>query len=197
MNTLIPPSSETRHIGKSKRLLNLGCGATFHPEWLNIDFHDHGGAVLAYDLRLGIPFADDTFDVVYHSHVLEHFTYNQGRRFLRECFRVLRPGGLVRLAVPDLENISRAYVASLDAVRAGEPGSADRHEWMIIELIDQMTRIRSGGAMADYWRQSPLPQEEFLLSRSGMELINFRNCPATGKEPGKEQRAPQRRLYPD
>ncbi|MDR3362817.1 MAG: hypothetical protein LBO64_08275 [Desulfovibrio sp.] len=42
------------------RLLNLGCGGNFHPDWVNIDFHDHGGAVLSYDLRLGIPFADDT-----------------------------------------------------------------------------------------------------------------------------------------
>jgi hypothetical protein len=45
------------------RLLNLGCGGSFHPGRVNIDFHDHGGAVSAYDLRLGIPFADATLVV--------------------------------------------------------------------------------------------------------------------------------------
>ncbi|MDR3362814.1 MAG: hypothetical protein LBO64_08260 [Desulfovibrio sp.] len=38
-----------------KRLLNLGCGNSYHSDWLNIDVHEHGGAVSAYDLRLGIP----------------------------------------------------------------------------------------------------------------------------------------------
>ena len=159
---------------KTKRLLNLGCGADFHPDWINIDFHDHGGTVLPYDLRLGIPFPDASVDVVYHSHLLEHFTCDGGRAFLAECFRVLRPGGLLRAVVPDLENIVQAYLAALEEARADVRGAVERHQWMIIELIDQMTRVRSGGAMAEFWRRDPLPEADFLFSRSGMELINFR-----------------------
>ena len=111
-----------------ERLLNLGCGSAFHPDWINIDFHNHGGSVLAYDLRLGIPLPDATVDVVYHSHVLEHFTREGGVTFLTECFRVLRPGGLLRIAVPDLENIVRAYITTLEEVKADAPGAEERHQ---------------------------------------------------------------------
>jgi glycosyltransferase involved in cell wall biosynthesis/SAM-dependent methyltransferase len=159
--------------GRDKRLLNLGCGETCHPDWLNVDFHCRAG-IAGYDLRLGVPFADDVFDVVYHSHLLEHFSLAEGERFLKECFRVLRPGGLLRLAVPDLENIAEAYLAGLKEVRAGIEGAEDRHEWMLVELLDQMTRRKSGGEMGAFWRRDPLPQEDFIRSRSGREFDDYR-----------------------
>jgi len=179
-----------------ERLLNLGCGSAFHPDWINIDFHNHGGSVLAYDLRLGIPLPDATVDVVYHSHVLEHFTREGGVTFLTECFRVLRPGGLLRIAVPDLENIARAYIAALEEAKADAPGAEERHQWMIIELIDQLTRDRSGGAMADFWRRDPLPEEEFLLSRLGMELANLRRS-CSNASPKNTQKVRALPLPPD
>ncbi len=151
------------------RMLNLGCGATFHQDWTNVDFSDHGGKVLAYDLRLGIPFADDSFDVVYHSHVLEHMPKAWGDFFIQECYRVLRPGGLLRVVVPDLENITRMYLETLDAVRRGESDAEERHQWMVVELIDQLTRSHSGGEMLNWWKQSPVPQEDFIIKRLGKE----------------------------
>lgn len=156
------------------RLLNLGCGDVFHPDWVNIDFHDHGGAVIAYDLRLGIPFAENTFDVVYHSRVLEHFTRENGVTFLEECFRVLRPGGVLRVVVSDLEDIARAYLAALGEVRDGKEGAGHRHEWMTVELLDQMVRHESGGEMAAFWRRTPVPEEAFVLSRAGQCYARFR-----------------------
>ena len=159
---------------QAKRFLNLGCGSTFHPDWVNIDFHDHGGTVLGYDLRLGIPCADSSMDVVYHSHVLEHFDRKDGRFFLEECFRVLRPGGMVRIAVPDLEGIVRAYLASLEEAANNQPGSKERHEWMGIELLDQLVRQKSGGEMAEYWQQATVPEEPFILSRVGQEYVEAR-----------------------
>ena len=159
---------------QAKRFLNLGCGSTFHPDWVNIDFHDHGGTVLGYDLRLGIPCADSSMDVVYHSHVLEHFDRKDGRFFLEECFRVLRPGGMIRIAIPDLEGIVRAYLASLEEASSNQPGGKERHEWMGIELLDQLVRQKSGGEMAEYWQQATVPEEAFILSRVGQEYTATR-----------------------
>ena len=51
--------------------LNLGCGDRYHPDWTNINFTSTGGGVIAHNLKQGIPFPDESFDVVYHSHVLE------------------------------------------------------------------------------------------------------------------------------
>ena len=157
------------------RLLNLGCGNTFHPSWINIDFHDHNGSVIAYDLNLGIPFADETVDVIYHSHLLEHFSRQEGKKFLEECFRTLRPGGLIRIVVPDLATIAKTYLSSLEEATYGGKEELERHEWMTIEFIDQMTRTHPGGEMANFWLQDPVPQESFIASRSGQEFYNFKN----------------------
>ena len=157
--------------GSTPQFLNLGCGLCSRPGWVNVDFHASSPDVLAYDLRLGIPFVDESFDVVYHSHVLEHFSRSQAVFFLRECFRVLKPGGLLRVAVPDLENIVRAYVAALDAAVAcpDDKDAQERHTWMQVELLDQMTRTATGGEMLEWWRQRPIPQKDFIIDRLGEE----------------------------
>ena len=55
------------------RLLNLGCGNRYHHSWINMDFSPRGADVIAHNLYKGIPSESNTFDVVYHSHLLEHF----------------------------------------------------------------------------------------------------------------------------
>src|SRR5437762_12486254 len=87
------------------KCLNLGCGARFHPQWTNLDLTPSGQNVRAYDCRQPLPFEDESFDVVYHSHLIEHLRREDVIRFLRECCRVLRPGGILRVAIPDLEGI--------------------------------------------------------------------------------------------
>jgi SAM-dependent methyltransferase len=151
------------------RLLNLGCGARFHADWTNIDVTSSSPLVQAHDLRLGIPHPDGTFDVVYHSHVLEHFPKNAATGFLQECHRVLKPGGILRIAVPDLEQIASRYLQTLEgAIRDSDQGGPD-YEWMMLELYDQVVRERSGGDMLEYLKQRPIPNEAFVAERIGGE----------------------------
>jgi predicted SAM-dependent methyltransferase len=56
-----------------------------------------------YNLQNGVPLGDDSADVIYCSHFLEHLNKNDGRHFLKECFRSLKNGGLLRVVVPDLD----------------------------------------------------------------------------------------------
>jgi len=73
--------------------------------------------VLHHDLKYGIPFKSNTVPNIYSSHLLEHFSIEEGKRLLSECFRVLRPGGAIRIAVPSLEqevNQMRAAIALYD-----------------------------------------------------------------------------------
>lgn len=58
-----------------------------------------------------IPHADGAVSVIYSSHMLEHLDRSEAARFMRECHRVLEPGGILRIAVPDLLPLARAYVA--------------------------------------------------------------------------------------
>jgi SAM-dependent methyltransferase len=150
-------------------LLNLGCGSRFHPDWVNVDFHAAAPGVRACDLRRGIPFPDAAFDVVYHSHLLEHFSKQLAPIFLRECYRVLKPGGMLRIAVPDLEAIVRGYLEALEKASQSLPGWKDNYDWMVLELYDQAVREQSGGACSEYYRQEPIPNWDFICKRVGAE----------------------------
>jgi predicted SAM-dependent methyltransferase len=158
------------------RMLNLGCGKRFHADWINVDFHANAPEVIACDLSQGLPFPDADFDVVYHSHVLEHFPRQQGLGFLRECWRVLKPGGLLRCAVPDLEAMARLYLSLLEGALAGNAQSRERYEWIMLELFDQMVRERSGGEMLEHWKRQPMPAEDFVFERVGAEARQARDA---------------------
>jgi len=149
------------------RVLNLGCGWQTSDRCINIDwslpvrlkasrvgrlaaplvlnptqraaFRRMSSQVQGHDLRKGIPFEDGSVDAVYHSHVLEHIDRSEVPGFLAEVLRVLKPGGVHRVVVPDLERQARAYVASLDASLAS-PSAAAAHEETVHTMIEQMVR---------------------------------------------------------
>ncbi len=93
-------------------------------------------SVVCWDLRRGVPFPDGTFDVVYHSHVLEHVDRDAAPGFLHECRRVLRPGGWLRVVVPDLETVTREYLAVVDRLPDG--ATEAEHRFATEQIFDQM-----------------------------------------------------------
>lgn len=143
-------------------MCNLGCGTRYHPDWINIDFHERADAVFAWDLRDNFPFSDHSCDVIYSSHAIEHFDRAGARKFVHECRRVLRSRGILRLVAPDLESIAGSYLACLDAAKRGQPGAEAKYEWAVIELLDQLVRHQSGGEMLKYWCQSDVPADDFV-----------------------------------
>ncbi|MCE7979652.1 MAG: methyltransferase domain-containing protein [Caldilinea sp. CFX5] len=153
--------------------LNLGCGNRFHTDWQNIDFKSTGAGVIAHNLIEGIPFPDSSFDVVYHSHLLEHFTKPQAQAFIQECTRVLRPQGILRIVVPDLEKIAKLYLQAVELSLAGDETWKANYEWMLLEMFDQTVRNVSGGEMAAYLSQAKIPNQDFILARLGIEARNL------------------------
>ncbi len=154
------------------KLLNLGCGRSYHHEWTNADFKPTGQGVIPCNLNFGLPFVDNAFHAVYHSHLLEHFPKRYALTFLRECFRVLKTGGIIRVVIPDLERIVRLYLNLLEKAENGDQKARKRYEWIVIEMLDQMVRDQSGGEMLKYWQQNPMPEEEFVIERCGSEVLN-------------------------
>jgi predicted SAM-dependent methyltransferase len=158
-----------------KSYLNLGCGHRYHPDWINIDTAPQGPGVLKHDFTRGIPLPDGSCDVVYHSAVLEHIRRSDVLPFIRECQRVLKPGGIIRIGVPDLEKLCQLYLQKLGAASEGDRDAAHDYDWIMLEMYDQTVREQSGGAMLEHFRQSPLPNEEFVLARigeEGREIVN-------------------------
>ncbi|MFL5763687.1 MAG: class I SAM-dependent methyltransferase [Bacteroidia bacterium] len=155
--------------------LNLGCGSSFSTSWTNIDFVSGSPHVKAHNLLKGIPFPDQSFELVYHSHVLEHFPKNAAPEFIAECYRVLKPGGVIRIAIPDLEQIALNYVRYLNEAAEGQTGADQKYEWTLLEMYDQVVREYSGGEMAKYIKDVSKNNDDFLLERNGKEaegLIN-------------------------
>lgn len=151
------------------KILNLGCGIKVspHQDVINIDwsmymrlkksrigrlvaplildkerldnFRNMPDNILAHNLVKGIPFPSNSIDVVYHSHLLEHIDRDVVEDFLLEIKRVLRPGGVQRIVVPDFEQLCRDYLNHI-AICAVHTTEREKHEQFISAIIEQSVR---------------------------------------------------------
>jgi len=151
----------------SMRLLNIGCGIRLHKDWVNIDIAPVSPKVQKYNILEGIPFRDNTFDAVYCSHILEHIPKNKALAFIRDCYRVLKPGGILRVVAPDLEIIARLYLDRLDKSLSGDRQAQIDYDWILLEMYDQTVRDCAGGEMRKYLTQQNIPNAAFVQSRIG------------------------------
>jgi SAM-dependent methyltransferase len=131
--------------------LNLGCGPNAPANWLNVDgswnawLSNHAflrktlkairvisknspGAEwnvrpLVHDLTKPLPFEENSVSVIYGAHVLEHLYLADAQRLLGECKRVLRPGGVIRLVVPDLRSMVASYLKNKNG---GSPSASEK-----------------------------------------------------------------------
>lgn len=141
-----------------KEKLHLGCGLNTPEGWINVDGswnawlakHPNLKRLLkiirllprsaleipwkpnirTHDVRRTLPFSNDSLSVVYASHLLEHLYLEEAKRLLGECFRVLKPGGILRTVVPDLKSLVEEYVSESHSGHSdrpnGESSPADR-----------------------------------------------------------------------
>ena len=119
--------------------LNLGCGSIQPTGWTNVDYSlgarlskipfynfinkriklfDIGpegiprvwnDKIYIYNLNERFPWENGSADIIYCSHTLEHFSKQEGLDFLRECHRVLKKDGIIRIVVPDLKSFVEEY----------------------------------------------------------------------------------------
>jgi hypothetical protein len=91
------------------------------------------------------------------------------------------------LVVPDLEVIASNYLLALQGASEGDPQAEARHEWMTLEMLDQMTRSASGGFMGRMWWSRPLALRDFIIERLGQEatkqLEDVDRAITAGQEP--------------
>jgi SAM-dependent methyltransferase len=102
--------------------------------------------VLYGDIVRGLPVGDNSCDGVYSSHVLEHLTRADVEKALAETYRILKPGCIFRVIVPDLENYARNY---LEAVAEGDKNAADN--FMRRSHLGVENRSRSPFALLQDW----------------------------------------------
>ena len=149
--------------------VNIGCGAVCHPDWINLDIQPSVSYVRYWDATQGLPYEDGEVDVCYASHIVEHLHPADAEGLLRQCHRVLKERGIVRVVVPDLEALAREYMSALERVDRGDARATFDHKWIVMELLDQMVRTRSGGEMLRYLMSGTIPNEAFIKSRIGAD----------------------------
>lgn len=122
------------------RKLQVGTGPNPLPGWLNTDlfpdtYPEHRDKIFFLDATKPFPLDGMTFDYIFAEHQIEHVVETEARAMLRECFRVLRPGGRIRIATPDLAAILGLYEDPLD--------ERERHyiDWVMTKFLP---KIRSG-----------------------------------------------------
>lgn len=102
--------SSAQSKDRSIQRLNWGCGSHIAPGWINSDVKDGPGVDLVADIRNGLPLADECMEYAVSVHALPEFAYPEMGLVLGELWRVLVPGGTLRLALPDLAKGIDAYL---------------------------------------------------------------------------------------
>jgi predicted SAM-dependent methyltransferase len=90
--------------------LHIACGTVKFKGWVNVDRDPVNKIIdVTWDVRQPFPIENGSVRFIYNEHFLEHLTVPEGLAFLRECRRLLEPGGVLRVAMPDLAECVRQY----------------------------------------------------------------------------------------
>ena len=101
--------SKTGYWSGKRVQLNLGCGNMYIAGFINIEADPFRRKDMWLDFRHGLPFRGGEVSFIFACHVLEHLDWENVNFALGECHRVLRPSGILRIAVPSLERSVEAY----------------------------------------------------------------------------------------
>lgn len=83
--------------------LHIGCGGNLLPGWLNADYFPYDAAAMHLDATKKFPLQTASFDYVFSEHMIEHISYPDGLFMLKESWRILKPGGKIRISTPSLQ----------------------------------------------------------------------------------------------
>lgn len=130
-------------------LVNVGCGYHPIPGWVNIDLA-LGYADVVWDIRHPLPFKDQSCSAIFCEHVIEHLNQHDGKQLFNQFFRMLQPGGVVRISTPDAFRYLESYVSGEGFLY--QPRFSDR----AIPPIDRVNRMmrENGGHLWIYDQQS-------------------------------------------
>ncbi len=159
------------NVRSSKHYLDVGCGNNFDSHFLHLDFHWMPGVEVCWDFaRNGLPFADNRFYGIFTEHCLEHIEYSSMPFVLSEFHRALKPGGTLRIVVPDGE----LYLTAFNQIKKGAATK------LPYQGAGETPMERINGVFRNHGHQFIYDFETFerLLRRAGFDNVerkDFRN----------------------
>lgn len=164
-------------------LLHLGSGPDRRPGWINVDLYFP--AELCLDLTRPLPLPDGCVDAIYSQHFVEHLTQPQTFALLQECARVLKPGGWLRVATPDLAQCVQRWQQHS---QAGTPGTlaADElnealrsHDHLYIYDYAALSDLLLRAGLVDLRRAQPQESEcEYLRGLDNRQAVTTSPAPS-------------------
>jgi predicted SAM-dependent methyltransferase len=150
--------------------LHIGCGERILQGWLNSDYFPSSDKILYLDATKSFPFESNEFDYIFSEHMIEHISYDQGLRLLTECYRVLKPGGKVRISTPDLSFIINLYRNNKSIIQK------DYIKWSIDNFINSAPLYEVTFVINNFvrrWGHKFIYDEKLL--RYSLEKVGFAN----------------------
>ena len=153
--------------------INLDCGEVFvsAENSVNLDYSASDESVMSTNLLGRLPLPDGGASLVYCSHFLEHIPRDLVAGFLKECFKVLSPGSVIQLVLPDLQELCRAHLSYRYL------GEHEKANFIVIQIVDQCVRRQSGGELGRLYRKVRASHEldaglvEFIRERNAENLL--------------------------
>jgi len=143
------------------RKLQLGSGPNFIDGWLCTDIAPSSDRVVRLDVTKPFPFDDGIFDYVFSEHLIEHISWHDGSLMLQECRRVLKPGGTIRIATPDLE----VLIGLLS--RNGDPLNERYIQWITNKYLHGINVYKAAFVINNAFRNWG---HQFLYDNEVMEI---------------------------
>tara|TARA_Y100000991_G_C21928466_1_gene329746 strand:- start:49 stop:864 length:816 start_codon:yes stop_codon:yes gene_type:complete len=133
-------------------LVNLACGNSYinNPDWINLDFNSNSKNVFKANLITNIPLKTNSADFVYSSHFIEHLDCEDLNQLLDEIFRILKPGGILRISTPNYEYLVKEYISLIKEKELNDEIKT-KIKFVKLLIIDQIFRTKSGGNLKKFY----------------------------------------------
>ncbi|MFC1848271.1 methyltransferase domain-containing protein [Chloroflexota bacterium] len=151
-------------------MLQVGAGTNSLEGWLNTDQCPVNNRVVYMDAIQPFPFKDNTFEYVFSEHQIEHLSYEEGLFMLGECYRILKPGGKIRIATPDLETLICLFTPDKSDIQK------KYIDWVVARWLPHATVKKEcfviNNAFRHWWHKFIYDRETL---RHALESVGFAN----------------------
>jgi predicted SAM-dependent methyltransferase len=155
------------YSSRNPQCLHLGAEFFALPKWFNTDLEPRSEGIYYVDATQPFPFPNGSFDFVFSEHMIEHIPFGDGLKMLAECRRILKPGGVLRTATPNLRNIL--------ALMTGADGHEAYLRWAVEEFqLPKAPFPKAPGVINNFfraWGHQFIYDPEML--RKAMEQVGF------------------------